>query len=357
MESSSTRSVNLAALACILASFACYAATGDADKGAGKAAKKAAAGAASPGGTVALVGDRPITLQDLDAKAAGSLMQVRQQEYEVRRQVLESLINDQLVEKEAAAKGTTREALLKSEVTDKVADPAQSEIEGYYEQNKMRFGAQTKEQMLPQIAAMLRNQKQTEVQHAFYKDLRQKHGVKIMLEAPRVEVSQDDDPVKGPEKAPIIIVEFSDYQCPYCGRAEATVGEVLKKYGDKIRLVYRDYPLSFHQNAQTAAEASECAEEQGKFWEMHSAMFANQAKLTVNDLVETAGGLGVNKDKFKACLDSGKYKAEVQKDFEDGQKYGVSGTPTFFINGIPMVGAKGVDSFVEIIDAELERGH
>jgi protein-disulfide isomerase len=355
MGLSNTRSVNLAALTCILATFACNAATGDLGKGEGKASKKGGGGALSPSVTVAVIGEKPITLQDVDAKAAPSLMQVRQQEYEVRRQALEGLINDQLVDQEARAKGIAPEALIKAEVTDKVAAPAQTEVEAFYEQNKTRFGAQTKEQVMPQIGNMLRQQKQMEVQRAFYKGLREKHGVKIMLEAPRVAVSLDDDPSKGPAKAPITIVEFSDYQCPYCSRAEATVDEVMKKYGDKVRLVYRDYPLAFHQNAETASQAAECAEEQGKFWEMHKAMFANQAKLTAPDLAETAAGIGVDKEKFKTCLDSGKYKTEVQKDFADGQKYGVTGTPTFFINGIPMVGAKGLDSFVEIIDAELER--
>jgi len=111
-------------------------------------------------------------------------------------------------------------------------------------------------------------------------------------------------------------VEFSDYQCPYCSRAETTVQEVLKKYGDKVRLVYRDYPLQFHPNANIAAQASECAKDQGKFWEMHNAMFANQAKLTQPELVETAATIaGIDKDKFKTCLDSGKFKDEVQKDF------------------------------------------
>ena len=126
-------------------------------------------------------------------------------------------------------------------------------------------------------------------------------------------------------------------------------------YGDKVRLVYRDYPLSFHPNAENAAMASECAEEQGKYWEMHKAMFANQQKLGAPELIETAGGLGLDKDKFKTCLDSGKFRPEVQKDFQDGQKVGVTGTPTFFINGVMIVGARDVASFSDIIDRELDR--
>ncbi|HEV8701479.1 MAG TPA: thioredoxin domain-containing protein [Candidatus Polarisedimenticolia bacterium] len=342
----------LAALVSAATVFACAAATGDtAKEGKGK---KGAASAASDS-AAAVIGDKTITMAELDAKAAGALVKVRQDEYEARRQVLESLINDEIMAKEAAAKSKTKEELTKAEITDKVPEPAQADVDAFYEQNKARFGAQTKEQLAPQITAMLKNQKMADTQRAYYKSLRDKYGVKTMLEPPRVQVALDDDPVKGPAKAPITIVEFSDYQCPYCSRAETTVTEVLKKYGDKIRLVYRDYPLSFHQNANVAAQASECAEEQGKFWEMHGAMFANQSKLAATDLVETAATIGLEKDKFKACLDSGKYKDEVQKDFEDGQKAGVTGTPTFFINGIPMVGARDVNSFAEIIDTELER--
>jgi protein-disulfide isomerase len=339
-------------------SFACGAATGDSAKES-KASRKSAGTPATlaPTSPVAVIGDRTITLQELDVQAAGNLAQVRQQEFEIRKQVLDTFLNEQILEKEAAAKGQSREALLKAEVTDKIADPPQTEVDEYFEKNKARFGQQTKEAAAPQIITLLRSQRLMDAQRAYVKDLRKKHGVKVMLQPARVEVALDDDASKGPAKAPVTIVEFSDYQCPYCSRAEIVVDEVLKKYGDKVRLVYRDYPLKFHQNAEIASQGAECAEDQGKFWEMHKALFANQQKLAATDLVETAGGIGIDKEKFKACLDSGKYKAEVQKDFEDGQKYGVNGTPTFFINGIPMVGARGVDAFAEIIDAELERAN
>ena len=344
---------SLAVVLCAGAAFACSAATGDAVKESGKAGKSPAL---APTSAVAVIGDKTITLQDVDAQASGALVKVRQEEYEARKQVLDGMVNDEIIAKEAAARKVSKEDLIKTEVTDKVPDPPQADVDSYYEQNKSRFGAQTKEQLAPQISLMLKNAKVQEAQRAFLKTLRQKYAVKTLLEPPRMQVAVDDDASRGPAKAPVTIVEFSDYQCPYCSRAEMTVTEVLKKYGDKVRLVYRDYPLSFHQNANIAAQASECAKEQGKFWEMHGAMFANQSKLAQNDLVETAGGItGVDKTKFKACLDSGKFKDEVQKDFEAGVKYGVTGTPTFFINGIPIVGARDVGSFSEIIDAELER--
>ena len=359
MQFRSKRIISLAAVVCAGAAFACTAATGDSSKGSGKDAKKTTATAAAslvPTSPVAVIGDKTITLQDLDAAAAGALSRVRQEEYDARRQTLETMVNDEVLTKEAAARKVKKEDVIKTEVTDKIADPPQSEIDSFYEQNKARFGAQTKEQLAPQIAAMLKNQKMGDAQRDYMKVLRKKYGAKTLLEPPRIEIAVDDDAAKGPAKAPVTIVEFSDYQCPYCSRAEATVEEVLKKYGDKVRLVYRDYPLQFHPNANGAAQASECAKDQGKFWEMHNAMFADQSKLAQADLETTAGTIaGIDKDKFKTCLESGKFQNEVQKDFEDGQKYGVTGTPTFFINGIPMVGARDVNSFAEIIDSELER--
>jgi protein-disulfide isomerase len=334
------------ALVCA-ATFACNTATGEATKKQG--------GSTSPGAVAATIGGQAITLDELDARAAASLMKVKQQEYEARKQALDDLVNERLLEKEAAARSTTVEKLMEAEVQAKVSETTPKEIDDYYEQNKARFGAQTKEQVVPQISGMLRGQKMAAAQAAFLKGLRDKHVVKVLLDPPRVEVALDDDAAKGPAKAPITIVEFSDYQCPYCSRAEDVVMKVLEKYGDKVRFVYRDYPLTFHQNAQGAAEAAECADEQGKFWDMHAAMFKNQQKLAATDLVETASGLGLNKDKFKACLDTGKFREEVQKDFADGARYGVTGTPTFFINGIMMVGARPIESFSEIIEAELAR--
>ena len=170
-----------------------------------------------------------------------------------------------------------------------------------------------------------------------------------------VEVSADDDPVKGSKDAPITIIEFSDFQCPYCGKVEPTIKQVLEAYEGKIKLIYRDFPLGFHEFAQKASEASECADEQGKYWEYHDKLFENQNDLTVEDLKKYATDLKLDTTKFNDCLDSEKYKSEVQKDFEDGQKYGVSGTPAFFINGISLVGAQPFSAFQQIIEQELNK--
>ena len=170
------------------------------------------------------------------------------------------------------------------------------------------------------------------------------------------QIDLDDDPVLGDKDAPVTIVSFEDYQCPFCKRAfDQTFPQLKSEYIDtgKVKLVYRDYPLSFHPQAQSAAEASECANDQGEFWDYHDALFNNQATLGSDLYTKLAGDLGLDVGQFTECVDSGKFRQEVQDDFSYGSSVGVSGTPTFFINGIKLVGAQPFQAFKNIIDAEL----
>jgi protein-disulfide isomerase len=174
--------------------------------------------------------------------------------------------------------------------------------------------------------------------------------------AARVEVSEDDDAVLGDDDAPVTIVEFSDYECPFCGRHfQQTYPQLKADYIDtgKVRLVFRDFPLSFHPSAQKAAEAAECAGDQNKYWEMHDKLFQNQQALGVTNLKQYAADLGLNTGTFNSCLDSGKYAQEIQADMADGSAAGVSGTPSFFINGRLVVGAQPYQVFQQAIEAEL----
>lgn len=180
----------------------------------------------------------------------------------------------------------------------------------------------------------------------------------------KVNVSVDDDPMLGNPKAKVTLVEFSDFQCPFCRSFwSGAYQQIKKEYIDtgKAKLVYRDYPLSFHPASQVSAEASECAHEQGKFWEIHDKIFGEQAKqgtgtitFGVDELKKWASQIGLDSAKFNQCLDSGKYKSEVEKDFADGSAYGVSGTPTLFVNGQPVVGAQPFSAFKALIDKELK---
>jgi protein-disulfide isomerase len=146
---------------------------------------------------------------------------------------------------------------------------------------------------------------------------------------------------------------FSDYECPYCKRGEDVVAQVMSTYGDKIRLVFRDYPLPFHANARPAAEAAKCANAQGKFWEYHDKLFANQASLGVEDLKRYAGEVGLDQAQFDSCVGERKFQNDVQADLDAGQQVGVDGTPAFFINGRMLSGAQPFEAFKSVIDEEL----
>jgi protein-disulfide isomerase len=170
-----------------------------------------------------------------------------------------------------------------------------------------------------------------------------------------VPIEPGDGPSQGPADAPVTIVEFSDFQCPFCSRLYPTVEQVKSTYGDKVHLVFRQFPLNFHQFAQKAAEASLCADEQGKFWEMHNAMFSKQDELAVDKLKEKAAGMGLKADQFNACLDGGKYAPKVAEDVKAGSEAGVSGTPALFINGRFISGAVPYADIAKVIDDELQR--
>lgn len=183
------------------------------------------------------------------------------------------------------------------------------------------------------------------------------HEVDIMVDPYRVDFDNAGQPVFGPADAAITLVEFSDFECPYCGGFAATLDQIKETYAGQIRLIYRQFPLrEIHPNAQKAAEASLCANEQGQFWELHDAMFAEQAMLGEGDLKRKAGRLGLDQAAFDACLDSGKFVEQVAADMMVGQRLGIDGTPAVFVNGRPLVGgAVPYEMIAELIDDELER--
>ena len=176
--------------------------------------------------------------------------------------------------------------------------------------------------------------------------------------APTVDMDSlvDDDSVKGDSDAPVTIVEFSDYECPFCARyVVQTYPQIVEKYIDtgKVKYIFRDFPLSFHQQAQKAAEAAECAGEQGKYYEMHDTLFDSGVEGGVTSFKQFASDIGLNTAEFNTCLDSGAMASEVQQDFLDGQRAGVQGTPAFFINGVMVSGAQPFSAFEQVIEAAL----
>jgi protein-disulfide isomerase len=310
--------------------------------------------AETPETAVALVAGRPIRAKEVDDLIRAQLMDLRAREHQLRSQALDALVAQALIEREAQARGTTPEALHKAEVEDKALVTAAA-AKAYYEANKGRFGTAAETDALRQIQAGLGQQRQSERRAAFARELRAKYDVKMLLEPYRVAVEVGSAPVRGNPNAPVTIVEFSDFQCPYCVHARPTVNRVREVYGDKVRWVFRHFPLDFHAQAEKAGEAAACAGEQGKFWEMHDLLWVNTSKLQVADLKAHAATLGLDGPAFGQCLDSGRYAGLVGSDTEAGQGYGVSGTPAFFVNGRPLVGAQPFDAFAQVIDDELQR--
>ena len=187
--------------------------------------------------------------------------------------------------------------------------------------------------------------------------LKEKHHVTVALEPPelpRIEV-EAKGPARGPAAAPVTIVEFSDFQCPFCGREFPVIEKLMKEYDGKVRLVFRHFPLDFHPFAEKAAEAGACAADQGKFWELHDKMFSNQQKLAVDDLKGYAKSVGIDSTKFDKCLDSGEKKPQVDDDQKAGAAAGVNGTPAFFINGIFINGAQPYEQIKQTVDRELKK--
>jgi len=348
--------IGLLALAVFVAPGTAMCAGGGAGANAGASGGEAAKEPAKTDSTVAAqVGSDKITMDDLDKELHKTNAQAFQAFYDARRAALDQMIAERLMNEEAEARKTTAEALTK-EIVDGAGGVEDSEVEAFYNQNKGQMGGRTLDQLREQIRAYLVQLKGQQAVNAFLDELKAKKKVKILLEPPRAEVAiRDKDPSHGPEKAPVQIVEFSDFQCPFCARAIGTIKQVQQTYGDKVRLVFRDFPLSIHQNAQSAAEAANCANEQGKFWEYHDKLFANQHALGGDQLKQYAKDLGMDSAKFDACFDSSKYDADVQQDMSEGSDLGVSGTPAFFINGRFVSGAQPFEVFKNIIDEELER--
>ena len=225
----------------------------------------------------ATVAGEPIPLAAVDDVVKSQLMEIRAREHQLRSQALDALIAQSLLEKEAKARGVSEDALEKAEVLDK-AVVGDDEARAYYEANKARIGSMPEEEAMKQIRAGLAQQRQGERRAAFARELRSKYDVKVMLEPYRIPVALGDAPVRGSAMAPVTILEFSDFQCPYCVRSRPTVAKIRETYGDKVRWAFRHFPLSFHDKAEKAGEAAACAGDQGRFWEMHDRLWASSAE-------------------------------------------------------------------------------
>jgi protein-disulfide isomerase len=317
---------------------------------------------------LATVAGSAITQAEVEAEVGQSLRQLEQQRQVLLARGLQAAINNRLLELEAKAQGVAVSDLVAREVNTKVVASTDAEIDAFYEANKAQIRA-PKEQVADRIRQRLEQQRQAEAGERYVQTLRAKYEVRDFMaeeraaeEAARaVETRRTlatlEGPSFGPSKAPVVIVEFSDFQCPFCSRLVPAIDQVKKEFADQVRVVFLQFPIpQLHADAEKAAEASLCAADQDKFWEMHDAMFADQRNLGVAALKEKAAGIGLDAGEFAACLDSGRHGAKVRDDVAAGQRVGVTGTPATFINGRLVSGAASFEQLAAIIREELARG-
>jgi protein-disulfide isomerase len=302
---------------------------------------------------LATVDGQPIYEQDLMSVAGPSLVGLRDQEFKVKSDALNQLMRQKLIEAEAKKKGLTAEELVKQEVDSQIAEPSDDEAKGYYLAAKNESSL-TFEEIKGQIKQLLRTAEIQQAREKYVESLRAKANVSVRLRSPKVEVAYDPARVRGDAKAPVTIVEFSDFQCPFCQKAEPILKDLLAKYNGRVKLAFLDFPMrSLHPQAQIAAEAARCADQQGKFWQYHDVLFTDQTKLDEAGLAQSARSLGLDENSFQSCLKSGKFKAQIEHDVQEGTQAGVAGTPAFFINGISLNGVQPEAAFEKIINTEL----
>ncbi|MGB8509951.1 MAG: thioredoxin domain-containing protein [Pyrinomonadaceae bacterium] len=283
----------------------------------------------------AVVNGKNITSGDIEDSLRPLIFTVQEQTYAARRQDIELKINDVLLQNEAQKRSVTTRALLDAEMTAKAPQVTEAEAQAFYNQNKERINGDFA-QIKNQIIQYLQQQAGQKVESDFATRLRQGAAIQTFLTAPTppvFDISTDDQPSKGSPNASVTLVEFTDFQCPACGQEHPILERLMSEYGDRVRFVVRDYPLQQHAFAPKAAEAAEAAREQGKYWEYAAMLFRNQSALEVSNLKEYASGLGLDRAKFDASLDSGKFADNVQRDMLEGQRVGVNATPSLYVNG------------------------
>jgi len=310
-----------------------------------------------PSGSLAVLDGRTIDESQLAPDVQAQLQRMMQQVYGVKLRALHAVLDQRLVEAEAKKKGVSPDDLIKSEVLSKVAYPTDDQVIAYYQAHQSQM-TQPFNEVKEKIG---RGMKDVEIKKArleYVLSLWQKAAndgeLVLLLTPPKVEIPVDPERLRGDPKAPITIVEFSDFSCPFCREGAFTMTELLAKYPGTIKLAYRDFPLSeLHPQAQLAAEASRCAAEQGKYWDYHDLLFANPDKQAHDGLLENARMLKLDEKQFDACLSSGRYKPQIDQDVLLGSRAGVVSTPGFFVNGTFLSGAQPAGAFEKIINAEL----
>jgi protein-disulfide isomerase len=307
---------------------------------------------------VAKIGEEQILEKDFVKGIESDLYEAEMKVYEIKFARLQSMLLEKFMNQDPNKKDLTNDQFLDQYIAKgiKISD---ADVEKFIKDRQI-----PKEQVNAEIKTRIVDYLTIEAKKAavdkWLSEKTKKSPVEVYLAKPTLPVFDavaGDAPFKGGADAKVTIVEYSDFQCPFCSKGADVVNALAKKYGNKIKIAFKHYPLPFHTQAKGAAMASMCANEQDVkfFWKMHDAMFADQSKLDKDNLLATAKKAGVKEAEFKACLDAEKYKGKVEANMAEGQALGVKSTPTFFVNGKLISGAQPVEVFSEVIDTELEK--
>ena len=309
-------------------------------------------------GLVAQFMGQQITAKELYQGVEQDLYEAKMAEYNIKFSKLKSYILEKLVTREAQKANLTTDQFLNQVIAKDVKiDPKKIDVfarERGIPKEKLNDALKNRIKNF-----LLQKEKKAAIDRWLSKKTR-KNPVEVYLKEPLrpvFDVSVVGAPYLGNEDARVVIAEFSDFQCQYCRKGAELLKEVRKQYGDKVKIVFKNFPLSFHNDTEKAAMAGLCAQDQGQkfFWKMHDRMFQNQDKLDKKSLIEMAENIGLKMQDFTACLESQKHKGRIQADMEEGKRLGVKSTPTFFINGKVIMGARDREEFSRLVEKELKQ--
>jgi len=304
---------------------------------------------------LASVNGHPITLKQVDESMATQIYPLQQQLYAIRKAALENLVTAKILQSEAAARGISIEEL-RRQLTLGEINVARAQIDEAYTQNKSFFASMSPDEARERLRLDLENQARMKYYRTGLEALRKKWTVELSFNAPEFVLDLDDgvSPAKGSTKPAVTIVEFSDFECPFCSEVQNTLKQVMQTYGKDVRLVFKHMPLEGHRNSLPAARAAYCAAEQDRFWQFHDALFASR-NLSPALFEEIANDLGLGLPKFRACLDSEHSRTAIVKDIETARLFRIESTPSFIINGKLIKGAVSFADFQKIIERELSQ--
>lgn len=309
-------------------------------------------------GVAAKIGTVTITENELHDGIESDIYEAEQKLYDIKFNRLKTLVIEKLMKSDPKSKGLSNDQYMDKFIAGK-AKVSDKKIDAFIKEKKIPA-----QSINPQIKERIKNyllvEEKKKMIDVWLASKTKKTPIEVFIDKPRrpsYNVEVGNAPFAGGAKAKVEVVEFSDFQCPFCARAADILKQIKKKYGNKVKISFKQFPLPFHSQAKGAAVAALCANEQSSklFWKMHDAMFADQSKLAVDGLKATAKNIGVDTKKFNECLDSNKYLKQVDADMEQGKKVGVKSTPTFYVNGQQVTGAQPIEVFSEIIDAELKK--